>query len=678
MASELSQEAVLGFLRGRGGKVKNADLLEHFRAFLRDPEQQPRNRALFKGFVNAVAVVRREDGVALVVLRKKHRELLGQDSGAAAQASRGESEPSGRTGVSLARRDPGSHQGTGQRLSPSHVRSKPSALADCAREHVCLSKPQSKPAEEELEAESKELCDKRAPFNQPACVYNEDKVHVSEDLSNHSHGISSATVVHRVLESAHSLRPSHSTLLSSARLPPPPPPSSSSRILELPGIERPPSDGQAVARGNVSLSNPTDFQVFKSIRCQISEDSGEEEEEEEEGERGTHLWQSLPKETPINPPAYNLSELNYTGLSASHGNLLQPTYTNAGDAEWPQRESREEWGSADGLDSKGFSDNHKTKLLDMLHRAERKVDTWHNSTGNLSNQDTRASNLSGKAGPLVALRVAERKMDSSLRNRICRSLGADLDALLPGEEVSPDHSRLYLLSSSPSINRPLAPNARTHSYGEMAKFYAARGRMVATNQSTQFHRSALVPLDSKVHDWLVKAATGTWPDIYTLFREEPSLLTKKDFISGYTVLHWIAKHGDHRVLNTLWYGVDKAGMKLDVNSKSGCGYTPLHLAAIHGHKQIIRLLVQKFKANVNLRDSSGRKPWQYISTKGTADLLQLLGAPQKTSPTQLPTSEVLPVRHISSPRVKRKSSFGVFLKHRSMLRAAPYGSETVV
>lgn len=53
--------------------------------------------------------------------------------------------------------------------------------------------------------------------------------------------------------------------------------------------------------------------------------------------------------------------------------------------------------------------------------------------------------------------------------------------------------------------------------------------------------------------WLVKGAAGAWPDIYSLFREDSSLLNKRDFISGFTVLHWIAKHGDHRVLNTLWY-----------------------------------------------------------------------------------------------------------------------------
>lgn len=69
-------------------------------------------------------------------------------------------------------------------------------------------------------------------------------------------------------------------------------------------------------------------------------------------------------------------------------------------------------------------------------------------------------------------------------------------------------------------------------------------------------RQSSVPLDAREHAWLVKGAAGAWPDIYSLFREDSSLLNKRDFISGFTVLHWIAKHGDHRVLNTLWYASD--------------------------------------------------------------------------------------------------------------------------
>uniref|UniRef100_A0A3Q2CL69 SOWAHA-C winged helix-turn-helix domain-containing protein n=1 Tax=Cyprinodon variegatus TaxID=28743 RepID=A0A3Q2CL69_CYPVA len=138
-----------------------------------------------------------------------------------------------------------------------------------------------------------------------------------------------------------------------------------------------------------------------------------------------------------------------------------------------------------------------------------------------------------------------------------------------------------------------------------------------------------LPLDANEHAWMVKGAAGAWPDIYTLFRDDASLLNKQDFISGFTVLHWIAKHGDHRVLNTL-YGVEQKGLTFDIDAKSMGGQTPLHIAAIHGHKNIIRLLVKKFGANVKLRDMAGKKPWQYLSDR-SPDILQLLGAPPKAA-----------------------------------------------
>lgn len=51
---------------------------------------------------------------------------------------------------------------------------------------------------------------------------------------------------------------------------------------------------------------------------------------------------------------------------------------------------------------------------------------------------------------------------------------------------------------------------------------------------------------------MVNGAVGAWTEIFSLFRDDPSLLNKRDFISGLTVLHWMAKHGAHRALNTLW------------------------------------------------------------------------------------------------------------------------------
>ena len=56
----------------------------------------------------------------------------------------------------------------------------------------------------------------------------------------------------------------------------------------------------------------------------------------------------------------------------------------------------------------------------------------------------------------------------------------------------------------------------------------------------------------------------------------------------------------------------KAGVTLEVNVRSWSGLTPLHLAAMHGHKKMLRLLVHKFHADTRIRDAAGKRAWQYL------------------------------------------------------------------
>ncbi|RUS89415.1 hypothetical protein EGW08_002852, partial [Elysia chlorotica] len=62
----------------------------------------------------------------------------------------------------------------------------------------------------------------------------------------------------------------------------------------------------------------------------------------------------------------------------------------------------------------------------------------------------------------------------------------------------------------------------------------------------------------------------------------------------------------------------------EINFAIKGGYTALHLAAIHGHEQIIELLVQTFKADANLRDYSGKKAKQYLKNSASSKAQQLL------------------------------------------------------
>lgn len=131
--------------------------------------------------------------------------------------------------------------------------------------------------------------------------------------------------------------------------------------------------------------------------------------------------------------------------------------------------------------------------------------------------------------------------------------------------------------------------------------------------------------------------------------------------------------------------MEKAGLSFQVNARASGGHTPLHVAAIHGNKSIVRLLVLKFGADVRLRDTAGKRAWQYLGA-APPDLFQMLGAPPRAAlngqgGVGTPEADHPPSRrrhrrrhHLSSAspaqrplaKVKRSSSLAAFLKHRSL------------
>lgn len=184
----------------------------------------------------------------------------------------------------------------------------------------------------------------------------------------------------------------------------------------------------------------------------------------------------------------------------------------------------------------------------------------------------------------------------------------------------------------------------------------------------EFKKSSVVPLDPKEHDWVVKLASGSWMQVYGLFNEDPQLALRRDFISGYTALHWIAKHGNCQMFENFVSGAEKAGIQLDVDVRSSSGYTALHLAAIHGHVKLIKLLVEKLKVKVTMRDHSGKKAWQYLSSTTTGEVWQLLGAPRgkiifpvRALPTNPPVGKN-PSSRNALTHLSRKTSLAAFLK----------------
>lgn len=144
------------------------------------------------------------------------------------------------------------------------------------------------------------------------------------------------------------------------------------------------------------------------------------------------------------------------------------------------------------------------------------------------------------------------------------------------------------------------------------------------------------------------------------------------------------------------YGVEKLGLAFDINARANSGHTPLHLAVMHGHKNIIRLLVKKFQADVKQRDVAGKRPWQYLSGDAPLEMFHMLGAPlqdvmgkksikrensswEQQQKQQKQQRESRRLQHhassASGPRpltvagtvkVKRSTSLAAFLKHKSL------------
>ncbi|XP_071333417.1 ankyrin repeat domain-containing protein SOWAHC [Trachinotus anak] len=144
---------------------------------------------------------------------------------------------------------------------------------------------------------------------------------------------------------------------------------------------------------------------------------------------------------------------------------------------------------------------------------------------------------------------------------------------------------------------------------ELDKDSGSKSESEQDEECTGSMGSAAVALDPIEKEWIYSAAGARVPDLSQLLRQDPSLANKKDFTSVSTALHWAAKHGNQDMAAL----VVNAGA--DVNTKSVSGYTPLHIAALHGHRHILDLLIGTYGAKENLRDYSGHLACHYLNIR---------------------------------------------------------------
>lgn len=189
---------------------------------------------------------------------------------------------------------------------------------------------------------------------------------------------------------------------------------------------------------------------------------------------------------------------------------------------------------------------------------------------------------------------------------------------------SPKGSRRHfievMMSSSPQVRRSLVLR---NSICLSSRSDSDSVSLVSSNLDED---RAVVTLDPLEHEWMMCASDGEWASLHRLLAAEPGLVLRKDFITGFTCLHWAAKHGKAELLALVINFAKQHGIGVSVDVRSNAGYTPLHVAAMHGHMEVVKLLVGAYNADVEIRDYSGKKACQYLTNDVSLDMRDIIGA----------------------------------------------------
>ncbi|XP_048393504.1 ankyrin repeat domain-containing protein SOWAHB-like [Stegostoma tigrinum] len=702
MAEAFSQEAVLDFLLVHRGKVRNADLTAHFIRFLRDPERQRQSRDQFKKFVNSLAVVRVENGVKYIVLKKRYIEFLPEEihfsSDVLVPARPEREEKTRHRAVESCPRERQPASCPRERQPASCPRER--QPANCPREHQpgCCPRegqPASCPRERPAVAEDRQ---REAVLSQtqrhPQAQHKPARQQFAKltvDVVREPQGLPGALRAGNCAGEANDcisvpegsrlqLEPVRENGKGFNVVQPVRPGDWSEAVSKD-------DDGSALRKSTEQRSRNSKSKNgrHKSIRLSDGDDSHSSNppvspslshlpppRSSPQGRKGKpfhgHAWidnsetisdelvteglQYKPDQYPLN----NLLEKSKNSLPRMQKQVSTSTCENKMTKLLKNPPSPKKHESTDkgykmplGLLSSSATEvleNSAVYTEECIQKKQRKQPRQHDQPsagiGQLTGmkQNSRGQSTLPKRGK-TSLKKAKSKMSLVSRQSTTR-------------KIMDKQANLFIGSQSLSL-------AQTMSHSECHK--EDPSKIGATSEKNSH--------SSIEHEWMVKTALGRFEQAYSLFCKDPNFAMKRDFISGYTVLHWIAKHGNHHALTYFISTASKKKIKLNVNIKSTCGYTPLHIAVIHEQLKIIQYLVKKYQANVNLRDHSGKKPWQYLSNESPKNMCQMLGAPDRKPAMHSVFSSTVSAKDINtykSSSVSRKTSFTALLKSPRVLQ----------
>lgn len=181
--------------------------------------------------------------------------------------------------------------------------------------------------------------------------------------------------------------------------------------------------------------------------------------------------------------------------------------------------------------------------------------------------------------------------------------------------ASRKHFLKLMMSSSPQVRRSLVQRSSAY-----------LSNPSDSDSASLDDEQPSVALDPLEHAWMMSASDAEWAGLQHLLTAEPSLVLRKDFVTGFTCLHWAAKHGKPEVIALIVNFAKQHHVPISVDARSNTGYTPLHVAAMHGHMEVVKLLVGAYGADVEIRDYSGRKACHYLTDGASVDIRDIIGA----------------------------------------------------
>ncbi|XP_036396817.1 ankyrin repeat domain-containing protein SOWAHC [Megalops cyprinoides] len=567
MATECTQEAVLQFLTERGGRVKNVELIDHFKLILpSDPGKKALVKEKFKGYVDNVAFVKLENGVKFVCLKKKYRGSVRRIG------EKGDGECNG-NGITAG--------------NTSFLEQSEGAIINNA------------------------LNDKNNCFGDPLRSTN-----VHEENSNYrTTGLTMSTSFdgdERRMETVASDDAKQEIL-----------PGSGYRTDKRKGVEAPSDTCASILEGTSSVSTKKSAVPIVCVSRENSLEMG-----------NTNSCSSVKASTGENEKT-NTPEICIPQIAVIEASPL-PTEADGTVFNLPGEGAFKEQHSKTSKQINPSS--NQTSFKSELQHGTPTEGVAIESKPKASEDDIEGA--LAKGAPLAQLinrRRVSRGSQRSLLSSNPSEDGADegqLDsASISGSDSNtPKSSRKnfieLMMNSSPQVRRSMVHRNSTylsarHRDRDSVKSDSDSASLVS---STTDEDGGSVTLDPLEHEWMMCASDGQWESLHRLLTCEPNLVMKKDFVTGFTCLHWAAKQGKQELLALLVNFAKQHAVPVNINARSSAGYTPLHLAAMHNHIEVVKLLVGAYDADVEARDYSGKKAAQYLTNSVAEDIRDIVGA----------------------------------------------------